>query len=252
MNPEIVYLYDGSFEGLLCCVFESYEKKEHPTAVLPYDEPQATLFRQKEIVTDPAKAARVLRAIPRKLGPDALDFVRRAFLTCLPGRALLILNFLRLGFTHGPSVLRMLTDDTVSILSKAVLHLNHEGHLLTGFLRFSDYSGVLVAEIEPKNFVLPIIAQHFCERFPEEQFLIHDKTHQTALFYQPYQCRFAAADAIELPKASKEEETWRALWRLFHQTVEIKPRRNPRCQRSHLPLRYRGCMTEFSALGKET
>ena len=24
---EIIYQYDGSFEGLLCCVFESYTKK---------------------------------------------------------------------------------------------------------------------------------------------------------------------------------------------------------------------------------
>ena len=25
---EIIYQYDGNFEGLLCCVFESYTKKE--------------------------------------------------------------------------------------------------------------------------------------------------------------------------------------------------------------------------------
>ena len=31
---EIIYQYDGSFEGLLCCVFESYTKKERPTAIL--------------------------------------------------------------------------------------------------------------------------------------------------------------------------------------------------------------------------
>ena len=30
---EIIYQYDGSFEGLLCCVFESYTKKERPTAI---------------------------------------------------------------------------------------------------------------------------------------------------------------------------------------------------------------------------
>ena len=28
---EIIYQYDGSFEGLLCCVFESYTKKERPS-----------------------------------------------------------------------------------------------------------------------------------------------------------------------------------------------------------------------------
>ena len=26
-RPTVIYRYDGSFEGLLCCVFESYERK---------------------------------------------------------------------------------------------------------------------------------------------------------------------------------------------------------------------------------
>ena len=30
---EIIYQYDGSFEGLLCCVFESYTKKERAHCV---------------------------------------------------------------------------------------------------------------------------------------------------------------------------------------------------------------------------
>ena len=27
---EMIYTYDGSFEGFLCCIFESYAKKESP------------------------------------------------------------------------------------------------------------------------------------------------------------------------------------------------------------------------------
>ena len=30
-----VYLYDGTFEGFLCCVFESYMKKETPVDIVP-------------------------------------------------------------------------------------------------------------------------------------------------------------------------------------------------------------------------
>ena len=29
---EMIYLYDGSFHGFLCCIFESYAKKESPKA----------------------------------------------------------------------------------------------------------------------------------------------------------------------------------------------------------------------------
>ena len=48
------------------------------------DAVQLSLFTEKAIVTDEEKARRVLASIPKKIGPDALSFVRRAYLTCLP------------------------------------------------------------------------------------------------------------------------------------------------------------------------
>ena len=29
---EVVYEYDGSFDGLLCCIYESYTQKQLPAA----------------------------------------------------------------------------------------------------------------------------------------------------------------------------------------------------------------------------
>ena len=52
-RTDIAYLYDGSFEGLLCCVHESYYQKELPSVIFGYDEAQETLFPIKEIATDP-------------------------------------------------------------------------------------------------------------------------------------------------------------------------------------------------------
>ena len=28
--PSVIFRYDGSFEGFLCCVFDSYVYKEYP------------------------------------------------------------------------------------------------------------------------------------------------------------------------------------------------------------------------------
>ena len=33
-DAALSYRYDGSWEGLLCCVFESYTAHELPTAIL--------------------------------------------------------------------------------------------------------------------------------------------------------------------------------------------------------------------------
>jgi probable DNA metabolism protein len=244
-HPNLIYRYDGSFDGLLCCVFESYDQKELPVDILLSDTTQMMLFPVKEITTDSQKSSRVLASIPKKMGPDALDFVRHAFLTCLPQKELYILLFLRLGYRYGPSVMNMLTDDVLNTLLKAVKHLNNESNLLKGFLRFSVFNNVLVAEAEPKNYVLPLLTQHFCERYPEERFLIYDKTHSMALVYQPYQSAVIPIDDLELPEPDEKEQSFRELWRLFYDAIEIQGRHNPKCRMNHMPKRYWRYMTEF-------
>ncbi len=243
-QANLTYYYDGSFDGLMCCVFESYEKNEIPIDIL-MDSAAPQLFSGKSIPTDPQKSGRVLASIPQKLGPAALSFVKHAFLTCLPQKELYILLFLRLGYRHGSKVMDMLTDEVVNKLFKAVTHLNREGHLLKGFLRFSVCNGVLVGEVEPKNFVLPLLTQHFCERYPEERFLIVDKTHGMGLLYQPYQARVVPIADLELPAMDEEELSYRELWQLFYDTIAIRERYNPECRMSHMPKRYWKYMTEF-------
>ena len=50
-----------------------------------------------------------------------------------------------------------------------------------------------------------MIAQHFCERFPEEQFLIFDETHHMALVYRPYDFAILPLEELIVPKASADE-----------------------------------------------
>ena len=242
---NLIYRYDGSFDGLLCCVFESYDKKEIPMDILKHGTPQATLFQVKDITTDSQKSNRVLASIPQKIGVIGLNFLHHAFLTCLHQKELYILLFLRMGYRYGPSVMNMLTNDVVNKLFKSVKHLGNESHLLKGFVRFSIFNNVLVAEIEPKNYVLPLMAQHFCERYPEERFLIYDKTHAMALVYQEHQSGIIPIDVLEMPQPDEEEQSFRKLWRLFYDTIEIQGRHNPRCRMSHMPKRYWQYMTEF-------
>lgn len=245
-QSELIYHYDGSFDGLLCCVFESYEKSELPLDIVLQNAAHSQLFSVKVIPTDSAKASRVLSSISPKMGCAALEFIRHAFLTCLYQKELYILLFLRLGYRHGPAVMNMLTDNVVNTLHKAVRHLDRESHLFKGFLRFSIFNNVLVGEIEPKNYVLPLMAEHFCQRFPEERFLIHDKTHGMGLVYQPYHFAVIPIGHLELPEANEEEKAFRRLWQLFYDTIEIKARHNPKCRMNLMPKHYWKYMTEFN------
>lgn len=244
-RSDVIYKYDGSFDGLMCCVFESYTRHELPFEILSPAMLQTPLFPVKQIGTDSEKAKRVLASIPNRMGSDALEFIRNAFLTCLPQKELYILLFMRLGYRHGPSVMDMLADDVVNTLFKAVKHLLNESHLLKGFLRFSVYENVLLGVIEPKNQVLPLLTEHFCRRYPEERFFIYDKAHSMALAYQPYESSIIEIENLAIAAPDEEEQFFRDLWRLFYDAIEVEGRRNLRCRMSHMPKRYWKHMTEF-------
>jgi probable DNA metabolism protein len=241
-----VYAYDGSFDGLLCCVFESYAQNEIPADILPEGTPMPELLPIKAIETLPDRANRVRRSIPEKMGLHTLDFIRRAFLTCCPQKELRILQVMRLGYRYGSAVLNRLTDEPVHALFAAVNHLNCEVNHYMGFIRFSDAGGALTAQIEPKNIVLPLMARHFGERYPQEQFLIYDKTHGMVLLHEDCSLQIFNAEDFNQPCPGEEEMKFRSLWRLFYDTIEIKDRHNPRCRMSHMPKRYWRFMTEFA------
>ncbi|MGE4273605.1 MAG: TIGR03915 family putative DNA repair protein [Desulfitobacterium sp.] len=244
-GSTLVYKYDGSFEGLLCCVFESYEQKEIPLDILP-PEGQPGLFDIiKYIETDDHKAQRVYESIPIKISQEAQELVKLAFLTCALHKERLIFYFLRLGYKVGGKVMGMLTDDYVNALQKAMQNLTFESHRLKGFVRFSVYNEALVAIIEPRNFVLPLLATHFSNRFGNEVFMIFDKTHKVALVHQGGRVEIVAVDDWELPEPEEKEAEYRRLWQQFYKTIAIESRNNPRCRMNFMPKRFWKHLTEF-------
>ena len=53
---EMIYTYDGSFEGFLCCIFDSYANKEVLTAITDDEDSAPILFPVRAIRTDSGQA----------------------------------------------------------------------------------------------------------------------------------------------------------------------------------------------------
>lgn len=243
---DVIYQYDGSFDGLLCCIFESYTKRENPTAIYSGEEDEWSLFETRFVATDAAHAQRIARSL-RKLSPDVTPFLRRAFLTCMPDRELAIYRFVVRLYREGAPYLSRLSDDAYQPLLRAVRHLNGEVEKLRGFVRFSDYGGMLGAEIEPKNRVLPLLRAHFCERCHGEAFFLYDRTHHEALLYAEGRSRIVPLDDFQSAPPSEEEAAYRRLWRRFYDAIAIRERENPALRMTHMPKRYWAHMTEFQS-----
>ena len=241
---DCIYCYDGSFEGFLCCVFDSYLYKESPADICAAGDLEPTLFSVRRVETDEAHARRVLGKVAA-LSPGARDLVVKGFLTCAPDREMLLYRLIRALLKEGPGLLGNLTHPALLPVWKAVQHLEGEAHLLKGFVRFSEFDGVLVGEIRPKNRVLPLLRPHFCDRCRGETFLLYDRTHQEALFFRDEAWCIAPLEDFQMARPGEDEARFRRLWKTFYDTIAIAPRYNPKTRRTHMPMRYWGTMTEF-------
>ena len=246
MEKEIIYYYDGSFTGFLCCVFDSYVYQEVPTAIVGDEDFLPTLFFSRTIPSHPGHAKRVLDKL-RSLSPYAFTLVRRGFLTCDPEKEIHLYRLIRKLLRQGTAFLWDRSDETLYPVIRAVRHLEREAHLLRGFVRFSQFGGVLGGEIEPKNRVLPLLQSHFCGRFQNELFFLYDKTHREALFYGRGKSVIRPLEDFQMAPPDAQEAHYRLLWKRFYDTIAIRERDNPKCRRTQMPQRYWKTMTEFQA-----
>ena len=136
-RANVAYCYDGSFEGMLCCIFESFEKKERPVSIGPEGVGQLTLYPPRRVQTELSKARRVEAGLRRKASDAAYRLVELGYYSCHEQKELLALDFTRLAMRYGRRALSMLADNTVNELTRAVQKLTNEAHQYKEFIRFS-------------------------------------------------------------------------------------------------------------------
>ena len=78
-NHNIIYQYDGSFEALLCCIFESFQRKETPVDIVVEENFQMSLTPSRWIATDLEKAKRVAKGIQKNFTRKCQTFFHMSF-----------------------------------------------------------------------------------------------------------------------------------------------------------------------------
>lgn len=107
---------------------------------------------------------------------------------------------------------------------------------------------IMFSEIEPENQVLPLLGEHFSDRFPMVNFMIYDKTHNACLIHQAGKqwviLQDANLDEERIHRYSRREQEFSRLWKGFVQSIAIEERKNPRCQMNFMPKKFWKYMTE--------
>ncbi len=250
------YLYDGSFDGLLTCIYHHYYR-EAATGIYPQAFYQPNLLSPSMVVeTEPELAERVYRAIEEKISSRALETVYHVYISSSPEKENLILGYIRLGFQMGSKVDLYHSHPAVYPVHRLERRVIGEAHRLLGLLRFADMGGFLYAVMAPDHNVLPLLADHFVERLPGERWIIHDEKRNLAIIYDGhdgsssgsavhskwYMTDFSYRLEENMPESERE---WQRLWQTYFRKVIIESRYNPRLQSRCVPHRYRRYLVEF-------
>ena len=117
------------------------------------------------------------------------------------------------------------------------------------FIRFEEREGMLGAVISPKHYVLPLLRTHFCDRMPNEDFLIYDNQHYVALVRRGEDVHYTRFQGGYLMSSPEEREhTYQRLWKAFYDALAIEERRNEKLRMQHCPKRFWENMTELKDL----
>lgn len=245
----IDYLYDGTFEGILTCIHHHYYT-EKASGIFERENYQSSLLGgYMEVETDMKKAMTVYEAIEKKISYPDLKRIYKAYLSTIENKETAILQYVVLGFKMGASVSMLHGNKTVLDIQNIVKKIDVERERMLQFVRFSVMKGdVLYAEIEPDHDVLELLADHFCDRFKSDPFIIHDVKRGKALVAFQGKWYITEFRSENIPQESDDEKHYRRLWKNYFDNISIKERTNPRCQKNFMPVRYWKHLTEVNTI----
>jgi len=243
----MVYLFDGSFEGLLTCVFEAYASKELDVSIQSRDVyTPSFLDTVREIKTDMGKFERVYSSIPKKISARAQEIVYRAWLSEDKDAPDLIFHFLKTGYKIGGRVTDYLQDPKISRIIDLDRKVGREAHRFLGLLRFKEVSeGIFYAGYEPDHNITVLIAPHFTMRLSMQPFIIHDKKRNISAVFDGKELVFTDRVPRIGDEKTVSEDEYAALWKAFFKSIAIKERRNSRAQMQFMPKKYWKNLTEM-------
>lgn len=272
----MVFIYDGSYEGLLSCIFTVFKERTLPTAICTEASYQPSLLdTATQIVTNEDWATRVLKGVDERTNARASLLVYKIFLSELPLSEMLVYELIQAIIRQGDeSILENFANPHILRAAQIEKMIYREVHRMHAFVRFQkSQDGLFCAVIDPDFNVLPLIGDHFERRYADQSWLIFDTRRHYGLYYDQEKMVFLGLDdpvlvqAVRLlqdneyqpiefnggelnggePKGNEfkgnefkdsREMEYQLLWKNYFQSVNIRERNNRKLHLRHMPKRY--------------
>ncbi|MBQ8065945.1 MAG: TIGR03915 family putative DNA repair protein [Prevotella sp.] len=279
----LVYTFDRTLDGVLSAVFDAYFRHQQPE-VLAAEGEQLPLFCDEvwRVVTTEEKAQRVWAGLEKRLSREAVRLIGVSWLSEERELNTPLFHYIYKVFTPpltpplrgegsacGASIERNFSDPDVLYVTQTARRVMHEQLRMKQFIRFQKAKdGTYLAVVSPDHNVLPLITDHFQDRFNDQPWLIYDARRHYGYYYAPQQSsapggkgsaggvtRVTFEDESRVPFSledgklrddvlSDNDRLLQDLWRTYFKAICIKERMNPRKQLNDMPRRYWKYMTE--------
>ena len=262
-SPPTLIVYETSFEGWLTAVFYVYENKlQHQPylRLLDADEYQPSLIDSAYYVTvDMAKAQRVLKKLHDLLGRSGMRQILWGYLSERSEIGTLLFQVVKYALDNPHrQVLQDFGNLAVLELAQTVKSVGREKHRMEAFVRFEHTTeDIYFARIEPDFNVLPLIGEHFRQRYQDQNWAIYDVKRGYGIFYDQTKAENGKPAALQTivdmanealfdpsKTHSEQEKHYQKFWQGYFANVNIKERKNTRLHKQYLPQRYWKYLTE--------
>lgn len=254
------YIFDGTYWGWLCCVFEAFERKEFHSMPVTRASYMGDIFGQeRQIHTNPDKANRIIKGLEKIIGKEKTKDFYRAFLFENQQVWKAAFDITVQIFKGNVFFLDNYGDDAVMKFTDALKKVSRERHRMKAFVRFQvGEDGLYFAMVEPDFNVLPLIINFFKNRYTDQEWIIFDLKRHYGIHWNKREIT-----EVELNTAQKndivqsttiisldeQEEYYKNLWLQYFKSTNIKARRNMKLHLRHVPKRYWKFLPE-KAFGK--
>jgi len=250
----VYFLYDHTFDGLLTCVFDAFNRKEFPEYIIDENRQLPMFTESFRVITDDAKADRVLKALRKKISRSALDMLFISYLSEAEGIEIRIFRYIQKALLAEKSIETNFADPDVLELSKVYKKVTREEERIRQFVRFQKTAdGLFFAAMSPAYNVLPLTARFFKSRFADQQWVIYDVKREYGLYYDLNTVETVHFDQLPIAKETGKlttekldeyEASFQDLWKDYLKAITIRERLNLKLQRQHMPKRFWKYLTE--------
>ncbi|NHM06539.1 DNA metabolism protein [Flavobacterium sp. CYK-4] len=251
----VIFVFDGTLEGLLTAIFEYYERKPGSIQLVSQQNFEPSLLDETiEVISDETKAQRVWKGLGSKIGKDGQLRFYKAFLSEDAATHQQLFHFACYVFDNTKGAEQNFGHPAVIALTQADRSVNREAHRMKAFIRFQETAdGIFYASIEPDFNVLPLIWSFFRNRYADQRWIIYDLKRKYGLFYDLETVTEIVLDQLPEVKSSAtlapdlldgKEQLYGLLWNDYFKSTNIPARKNMRLHIQHVPKRYWKYLTE--------